>query len=380
MSQQPYADQQLDRSEMFAIGAAAGAIITAAISEYLERRKPQTPLEKAQARGAELLDTLAQTKKSATKKARKQAKQTRKDAIGIKDAAVGALGLAASAGVIDKVRDYASSTAERVVGDPYAVSGSLRETIKERLGSGSDGHLSERAREISESTLETLKNVASSTRETIRDAELGDRARVAGTAAAGALAGYTATARERLRDLELGDKTKDYSSTIAEAIKDYSATARETIKDAHLGEKAKDYSALVSETVKDYADTIKDAKLGEKAKDYASVAGAAVAAYSAEASKTAKQSAGKLSENASHLAHAASDQAADVRKGVRKGVRRTRRRARWGLRSFVVGLVVGLLSAPQSGERTRDAITSFVENLLDVFMPDDQQPGRATSI
>ncbi len=46
---------------------------------------------------------------------------------------------------------------------------------------------------------------------------------------------------------------------------------------------------------------------------------------------------------------------------------------RWGLRAFVIGLAVGLLAAPQNGQRTRDSITSFVENLLDILMPEDRR-------
>lgn len=391
-----YGDIQWDRSEIFALGAAAGAVITAAITEYLDRRKPKTAWEKAQARGAEAVEAVTagakrgrkqakgyadvaseyvqdvleaapkqwkQTKKSAAK----QTKQMRKQAIGLKEAAAGVVGAAAANSVVDKVRDYATSAAERV-GDPYAVSGSIKETLKEQyeslLGSSSNGKLSDTAREVGGSAVETIKQVASSAADVMKD--------------------YTASARETIKDAELGDRARTIGATTASALKEYTTTARETIKDAHLGDKAKDYSSLVADTVKEYAstarETLKDAELGDKLKDYATVAGAAVATYSTQAAKatrkTAQQSATKLTESATHLAHATTDQAGELRKGVRKGVKRTRRRARWGLRAFVIGLVVGLLSAPQSGQRTRDAVTSFVENILDVFMPEEQ--GRST--
>jgi len=72
MTQEYYGSgTQFDRSEMFALGAAAGAVITAAISEYLDRRKPKTPWEKAQARGAEALDALSTSAHVGKKRAQK---------------------------------------------------------------------------------------------------------------------------------------------------------------------------------------------------------------------------------------------------------------------------------------------------------------------
>lgn len=324
---QPSQNIQFDRSEMFAIGAAAGALVTAAISEYLERRRPKTPWEKAQARGAEALSSLSGTAKVGSQRAKeyvdaasdyvqevidttpkswqktkKRGKKQRKQsqALGLKEAAVAALGVSAATGVVDKVRDYASITAERVVGDPYAVSGSIKETLKERFGSSSssNGHLTDKIQDASGSAFETLKSVA---------------------------------------------------VTAADTVKDYASTARETLKEAELG---------------------------DKLKDYATVAGSTVATYSTEATKAtrraAKQSASKVSESASYLADATSEQATHLRKGARKSVTRTRRRVRWGLRAFIIGLAIGLLAAPQSGQRTRDAVTSFIESLLDVIMPDSQ--------
>jgi hypothetical protein len=385
MAQQPR-DMQFDSSEMFALGAAAGAIVTAVITEYLERRKPKTPWEKAQARGAEALTTLSTTAKAGSERARgyvdaatdyvqdaiditpktkKRSKKRskRKQGFGLKEAAAAAIGVSATTGVIDKVRDYASSATERVVGDPYAVSGSIKETLKERLGTSgsSNGHLTDKIQDASGSAFETLKSVATTAAESVKD--------------------YATTARESIKDVELGDKVRTASATTAETLKDYAVTARETIKDVKLGEKAKDYSATVVDTVKDYAgsarETLKEAELGGKVKDYATVAGTTVAAYSTGATKAtsraAKQSAAKLSESASYLAETTSEQATQLRKGTRKSVTRTRRRMRWGLRSFIIGLAIGILAAPQSGQRTRDSVTSFIENLLDVLMPENQR-------
>ncbi|MDQ5853316.1 MAG: YtxH domain-containing protein, partial [Chloroflexota bacterium] len=58
-------------------------------------------------------------------------------------------------------------------------------------------------------------------------------------------------------------------------------------------------------------------------------------------------------------------------------VKKTRRRVTWGLRAFVIGLVVGILTAPNSGQRTRDMLQGFVEDLLDIVMPDDQIGGAS---
>ncbi len=422
MAQQPQ-DMRLDSGEMFALGAAAGAIITAAISEYLERRKPKTPWEKAQARGAEALTSLSTSAKAGSERARnyvdvateyvqdaiditpkawqqtkKRSKKRskRKQGLGLKEAAAAALGVSATTGVIDKVRDYASSATERVVGDPYAISGSIKETLKERLGTGgstsSNGHLTDKIQDASGSAFETLKSVAATAaesvkdyattaRETIKDVELGDKARTISATAAETLKDYAGSARETLKDVDLGGKVRNTSTSTAETLKDYVVTARETLKDAKIGEKAKDYSSTVVDSVKDYAgsarETLKEVELGGKVKDYATVAGATVAAYSTGATKAtsrvAKQSAAKLSESASYLAETTSEQATHLRKGARKSVTRTRRRVRWGLRAFIIGLAIGIMTAPQSGQRTRDSITSFIEQLLDVLMPENQR-------
>jgi hypothetical protein len=396
MTRKSYGDVQLDHSEMFALGAAAGAVVTAAINEYLERRRPKTAWERAQARSADALDALSYSAKQSRKRARsyvddatdyvqdalgmrpstwkqtkksvkKARKQASKQAAGLREATVAALGTVAAANVVETVRDYASTAAERVVGDPYAVSGSIRETIKDSVGNlhlgGTDSGLTERAREVGGSALETIKSAATTTADSVKD--------------------YASTVRETLKDAEIGDKARSYSTLVAGTVKEYSTTARETIKDARIGDKAKDYSGLIADTVKEYASTagesLKDVKLGERAKDYATLAGATVATYSSEASLAAKQSASKLTESATHLAETTGGQVKDLRKGVRKSVKRTQRRTRWGLRAFIVGLVIGLLSAPQSGQNTRDALTSFVEDLLDVFMPENQQSGQARS-
>ncbi len=371
MSQGSYGESfALDRSELFALGAAAGAIVAAGVSQYLEqRRKPKTPLEKAQALGEEALQALSDTARIGRKRIKQQAavagdyteelldatrkslrrsskdarklwertsteatkrgKKARKEASHLSDAALATLGATAIAGA-GKLRDYAEHAAERVIGDPHAVSGSVKETLKERadelISAARSGKLTRSTREAGESALESLK-------------------------------GATASATE--------------------SIKDYAETALERLEEAHLAERTKEYGARASETVKEYAtqarESIRDAKLGDKTKEYATLAGATLAAYSADARKAARKGATKLSESATHLAEVTGEQAGELRRGVQKGVRRTRRRTRWGLRAFVVGLVVGLLAAPQSGQRTRDAISQFVENILDVLMPDDQR-------
>jgi hypothetical protein len=132
----------------------------------------------------------------------------------------------------------------------------------------------------------------------------------------------------------------------------------------------KEAAGTASETLKGAAGTarerIEDANIGEKARDYATVASGAV-----------KGSAVKLGEGASQLAESASEGAVDLRKGVKKSVKRTRRRVNWGLRAFIIGLIVGLLAAPDSGERTRRAIQSFLESVLDLILPDEQGGQRS---
>jgi gas vesicle protein len=398
MSHNPYGDQfQFDRSELFAIGAAAGAVVAAGVSQYLERRrKPQTPLEKAQALGAEALDVLsdrtrtgrkrlkhqaavaedyaedlldttrktwaktskdakkqlARTSKEAkkslahtSKEARKRGQKASKEASHFADVAAATLGASAIAGT-GKLRELAEHAAERVIGDPYAVSGSLRETLRERADELADaarsGKLTKQARETGESALETIKHAAGTVTESLKD--------------------YTEVAREKLEDAHLPDRAREYT-----------AQARDTIKDVKLGERAREYGSLVAEYAEQAREKLEDAHLADRTKEYATLAGTTVAAYTAASRDAAKRGASKLTESASHLADATGEQAVELRRGVQKGVRRTRRRTRWGLRALVAGIVVGLLVAPRSGQATRDSITEFVENILDVIMPDERR-------
>src|SRR6478672_9693915 len=114
-NQSPY-----ERGEMFAMGAAAGALIATAVQEVLQRRK-KTPLEKVAARAAELMSDgtdytrdlqekagsyVAGLSKQSRKQirqgrrqARKQSKQAGKQVAGLKEAAAGALGAAVMSSV-----------------------------------------------------------------------------------------------------------------------------------------------------------------------------------------------------------------------------------------------------------------------------------------
>src|SRR3954451_20452294 len=86
-----YGDQShYDRSEMFAMGAAAGALIATAVQEVLQRRK-KTPLEKVAARAAAIMsdgtDYTRDLQEKAgsyvaglSKQSRKQIKQGRRQA------------------------------------------------------------------------------------------------------------------------------------------------------------------------------------------------------------------------------------------------------------------------------------------------------------
>jgi hypothetical protein len=338
MTERAYESQnvELDRSELFALGAAAGAVIAAAISSYLERRQPETALERAQAYGSDALASLQDatqlqgTGNPATKwwqgtrkSARRQAKAA-KQAAGLGGATAGGLMAATSGKTGNKGRKYAEQVAERLVGDPYAVSGSIEETLKERFGNAG-------------SALRGLTGRQGSGIGSTLTGILGG--------ATGAASGYAATAQQSLQNAHLGEKARNYSETLADQAKRYATTAQKSLQEAHLGERAKEY-------------------------------GETLADYTTEATKATRQvaqrSATKLSAGAVTVAGAASEQASDLRKGVRKSAKRTRRRASWGFRSFVIGLAVGLLTAPQSGQRTRDIITSFVQEMLDVFMPNEQ--------
>ncbi len=331
MTDQPYGEQSLpfDRSELFALGAAAGAVVTAAVAAYLERRQPQTAWEKAQAQGAEALSKLSGTSagltqrlqgrtntksrwwKQTKKATAKQRKGGRRSA-GRGGFAAGLFGTAAADTSRKKARTAAARAAERLVGDPYAVSGSLEETLKEQLGN--------------------LRGASGS-------------ARTYGGKLAHQAQDYAAAAQRSLRDAHLGEKARQYGDVLAHQAQDYAAVAQRSLQDAHLGERARQY-------------------------------GEALAGFSAETSKATRKAAqtgvSKVAQGASTIAEVTGEQMQDLRKSARKSAKRTRRRVSWGLRAFALGLAFGLLAAPQSGQRTRDLLTSFVQDLLDVIMPDNQ--------
>jgi hypothetical protein len=332
------AKPQLDRSEMFALGAAAGAVVAAAISQYLESRQPKTGLEQAQDQGGQVLENLQNATKSGTKQVQgtlnrvsEQIEATLGAASDAKDTAKtrgrkqssrlkGALG-AALGGV-------AATALERAGEDPYAVSGSVRETLKEQADntSSSTRGLGSSLKGLVASASDTTRSAAKDAQGYVKAAQLGEKAKQ-----------YSGVAAE---------KTKQYSGVAAEKTKDLVATAQKSLKDAQLDKRIKDVSG----------------NLADYTSEAAKVTG-----------KAAKQSAAKLSEGASQLAEATSEQAADLRKGVNKGVKRTRRRTKWGIRAFVVGLAVGLLTAPHSGQSTRETVTAFVEDLLDVFVSGEER-------
>ena len=274
MSQGSYGESfALDRSELFALGAAAGAIVAAGVSQYLEqRRKPKTPLEKAQALGEEALQALSDTARIGRKRIKQQAavagdyteelldatrkslrrsskdarklwertsteatkrgKKARKEASHLSDAALATLGATAIAGA-GKLRDYAEHAAERVIGDPHAVSGSVKETLKERadelISAARSGKLTRSTREAGESALESLKGATASATESIKD--------------------YAETALERLEEAHLAERAKEYGARASETVKEYATQARESIRDAKLGDKTKEYATLAGATL-----------------------------------------------------------------------------------------------------------------------------------
>ena len=387
MTQGTYGDQSnYDRNEMFAIGAAAGALIATAIQEMLERRR-KTPLERASERaaaivseGSQKISGLGETaaeyvsdiSEQSRKAARKQAKKARKQAGALKEVAAGALSAVASSTLVEQARERgedgwldgdrksggwfrkgasASNGAQKAAA-PAAKQArawwrSASDTAAESIEAARESKVADKAsetgdsaRSILESLSQSLLQYLESARETVSDAELGTKAR-----------GVASTARERIEDARIGDKARTYATTASETLKDVAETARERLADADLGDKAREYAGVAAETAKD---------------------------YSAKAGKAAKVSADKLGASASYVAESTAEGARDLRKGVKKQVKRTRRRINWGLRAFIVGLVVGLLAAPQSGQRTRDMVQGFIENMLDIFLPDEQSgPGSA---
>ncbi len=326
----PYEEQpfEFDQGELFALGAAAGAVITAAIASYLERRRrPKTVWERAQVQGVEALHALSGTTQASLQQARHAAataserfqdrgdtrskwwrparKSTRrrsrraKRSLGLKGLAATGLGVATAANALDKVLGFATSTTGRRFG-------------RRRHGVG-----------------DTLRDVVHSAQEY-------------GETLAHQAEDYASVAQKSLRDAHLSERARHYGDTLAHRAEDYASAAQRSLRDVHLGERARHY--------------------GEALAGYTT--GATIATRQA-----AQESATKLTEGASHLAGATSKQAQEVRKGVRKSAKRTRRRVNWGLRAFIIGLAVGLLAAPQSGQRTRELLTSFVQDLLDVFAP-----------
>lgn len=292
MTEQPFEDQsfQFDRSELFALGAATGAVLTAVLSSYLERRRrPQTPWERAQVQGAEALHALSST----TQAGAQQAKQ-------------------AAARVSERFQD--------------------KETTRSRWWKQARRRSRRRSKQAKRS-LDLTGTIATVLGAATAGSAL-EKAREYATGTSGRVTGGT------LRDI--AHSAQDYSGKLAHQ-------AQESIRDVHLGKRARHYgTALTGYTT-----------------------GATLATRQA-----AQQGVTKLSKGASLVAEATSEQAQGLRKGVRKTTKRTRRRVGWGLRAFIIGLVVGVLAAPQSGRRTRDIITSFVQDMLDVFMPTEQPSTR----
>lgn len=347
---------RFEHGELFALGAAAGALVTAAISEYLERRqRPVTQLEQAKAAEADALeaatDSAEQARTVVAKRRQQAGKEAARQADRLREVAAEAIGAAATGGLADKVRDLAGEVQSRGV----TLKDQLLENYESLRDGTEDATLGARVQQASETAAGTIRTVAQSAADTLRD--------------------YTGTARERLADSDLPDRAREYSSTVTGLVKEYVDVAGEKLRDAKLGERARDYSTTVKDAVETARGKLSEAELSERAKTVATAAGATIASYGVQAAdvtrRTAREGASKLGEGATNLAQATSEQAAEVRYGVQKGVKRTRLRARWGLRALLVGVAVGVLAAPQSGNKTREALSSFVQNFLDVLMPDD---------
>lgn len=364
-----------NRNEMFAIGAAAGALIATVIQEALDRRR-KTPLERARDRAAglgdqageyvsDLRDSAGEYLSGASKQVRKQSKKARKAAKKggkqvdlLKDAAVGALGAVAATGVLDPKK-----TAKKAGGWFQSAAESAQEyaaTARDTVSDVVPGR--KKTRGWWSAASDSVQEYAEAARDAVSDAKVADRASDATSSARGfleslgtSIAEYLESARDAVVEAELGSRAREVATT-----------ARERIEDANIADKARTYVSTAGETLKEAAGTarerIEDAKIAERARDYANVAGVAV-----------KGSATKLGEGASQIAGSAAEGAEDLAVGVKKSVKRTRRRINWGLRAFIIGLVVGLLSAPQSGERTRQSIQGFIESLVDIVLPE----GRA---
>jgi len=405
---------------MFAMGAAAGALIATAVQEVLQRRK-KTPLEKVAARAAAIMsdgtDYTRDLQEKAgsyvaglSKQSRKQSRQARKQArkrsklaakqvTGLKEAAAGALGAVAVSSVVDQAREYVDGAqAKRRRGSKKAGSWfnsvgqtaadaqpttqalkwwkSAAASVGDQVDSARDAssnvqvadtvaEAAKSARGLMEIASEALQEYLGQARGTVADAGLGAKAR-----------SVAETARERLEEAGLADRARDAVTVAGSTLKDVAETARERLDEAKLADRARDAATVATGTLKDVAVTARErldeADLGSKAREYSGVAADTVKDYSAKAGQAARTSAEKLGEGASYVAETTAGSAKDLQQGVRKSVKRTRRRINWGLRAFIIGLVVGVLTAPQSGERTRVAMQSFVENILELVMPDNE--------
>jgi hypothetical protein len=323
-----------DRNEMFAIGAATGALIATAVQEMIERRRRKSPIERASERvsavageGTKLVGDLTENaagyfsglSKQSRKAARKKSKRARKQTMSLKDAAAGALGAVAASNVVDKALE-------------------LTESARHATMNGKTSKAN-KARDWWQTASETAQGYVGAARETVmeEEARLAERAREAAS-----------VARERLEDAHLGERAREVAAVASGTIKDVAGTARERLAEADLGPKAREYAGVAAVTVKD---------------------------YSTKASKAARTGAEKLGESAAHVAESTAEGAKDLQMGVKKSVKQTRRRVTWGIRAFIIGLVIGILTAPQSGQRTRDTVQGFVQDLLDLVLPDDQMGG-----
>ena len=331
-----------DRNEMFALGAAAGALVATAVQEMLDRRRKKSPLERATERVSEVAgqgskyvgdltgsagDYIAGLSKPSRKATRKQAKRSRKQSMSIKDAAAGALGAVAASNVVEQALELTESA---------------RKATMNGMGT------KKKASTWWQTASENAQDYVEAARGTVAEVDLGNKARVA-----------AAAARERLEEARLAERAREAAATAGGTIKEAAGTAGGTIKE-------------VAETARE---RLSEADLGPKAREYAGVAADTVKDYSTKATKVAKTGAEKLGESAVYVAGSTAEGAKDLRKGVQKKVKKTRRRVTWGIRAFVIGLVVGILAAPHSGQRSRDMLQSFVENLLDIIIPDDQAGG-----
>lgn len=377
-----------DRNEMFAIGAAAGALIATVIQEALDRRRktPKTPLERASDRVSAIVDESGEyvsnlSKRSrkqlkrAQKAARKQAAQSGKQVEQLKGAAAGAVAAAASAGVVEKALDLAQGrkAAKRKRGWLSRAGEAAQEQVQA-------------AREAAQEQVQAAREVVQSARPAKKRSTGWWNASTIGFGKA-STNGKSAGARietvgESLREYLEGARGVVSDADLGTKARGAAMGARERIEDAKLRERAREAAATASTTLKDAAETarerLEEAKLRERAREAAEVAGETVKDYSTKAGKAARVSAVRLGEGASHVAESTTEGAKDLRKGVKKRVKKTRRRINWGLRAFIIGLAVGLLTAPQSGERTRQTVQGFIENLLDLVLPDEQPGGTAT--